>query len=139
MKKSISYKFLNCLLILFLLLGFLSVNPKSVQAALGRNMTAIRIKEFFPFDIFLIMLLKSNWMKSEIELKTDAGTILDSLNVRNIPLLRFICPPITVLKKFEQAVKPIWDKIDQNMQEIACLSDMRDSLLPKLMSGEIEV
>jgi len=113
--------------------------PKGVRAALGRNMTALKAKNTFLYDIFLVLLLKSEAMKKEIELKTDAGTILDSLNVRNIPLLRFPCPPDELIGKFEKAVKPVWEKMDTNLQESRSLSQIRDLLLPKLMNGEIEL
>jgi len=113
--------------------------PKNLQAALGRNMTAIRVKDFFPFNIFMILLLTSDFMKNEIALRTDVGTILDSLNVRNIPLLRFVIPPNDVIFRFEQIVTPIWELIDQNMMENSGLSQIRDFLLSKLMTGDIEI
>jgi len=119
--------------------GATSRIPRNVKVALGRNMTAIKVKDNFPYDIFLILLLTSNWMKNEIVLKTDAGTILDSLNVRSIPKLRFVLPLDKILEAFEKLVKPIWVKMEENIQQIHILVQIRDSLLPKLMNGEIEL
>ena len=119
--------------------GVSSRIPNGVKAALGRNMTAVKVKDEFPFDIFMILLLSSDWMKNEIDLKTDAGTILDSLNVRNIPLLRFILPSRDILEIFEEIIKPIWEKMEQNIHQSQTLTQIRNSLLPKLMNGEIEV
>jgi type I restriction enzyme S subunit len=113
--------------------------PASLKAALGRNMTSIRVKRDFPFDVYLILLLKSPVMAKEIEGKLDPGTIMDSLNVRNIPLLRFVRPPIELVAAFEEIVKPIWIKTDENIFESALLEQVRDILLPKLMSGEIKL
>lgn len=59
--------------------------PKGVNAALGRNMTGIRLKENYPYPTFLIQLLVSNSMKKEIEMKKDTGTILEALNVSKHP------------------------------------------------------
>ena len=42
-------------------------------------------------------------------------------------------------KEFTQIVKPIFDKILTNQKENKNLSNFRDTLLPKLMNGEIEV
>lgn len=113
--------------------------PKGIKAALGRNMTALKTKDGFLYDIFLILLLKSDIMRNEIELKTDAGTILDSLNVRNIPLLRFAQPPSELTMRFESIVKPIWEKMETNLVEIHTLAEIRDTLLPKLMRGESNI
>ena len=43
------------------------------------------------------------------------------------------------LKKFNNIVKPIFDIIFTNNAEILKLTKIRDTLLPKLMSGEIDV
>ena len=72
---------------------------QTLMAALGRNMTGIRLRGTFPFPTFLIQLLLSDRMKAEISTKIDTGTILDALNVRNIPLLRFIIPKSTRAKQ----------------------------------------
>lgn len=44
-----------------------------------------------------------------------------------------------VLEKFEKLINPINDMIESNKKEILKLSCLRDTLLPKLMSGEIDV
>ena len=111
--------------------------PGAQKAALGRNMTAIRVRRNFPYDVYLILLLKSEVMAKEIEGKIDPGTIMDSLNVRNIPLLRFVRPPNDLVATFEEIVKPMWIKTDENIFESALLERMRDLLLPRLMTGEI--
>jgi len=113
--------------------------PKGVKAALGRNMTAIKVNSEFPYDVFLILLLKSNFLKNEIQNKTDTGTILDSLNVRNIPSLRFIYSNKKLLTYFEGIVEPVWKKMEANLQQNHQLITLRDSILPKLVNGEIKL
>jgi type I restriction enzyme, S subunit len=77
--------------------------------------------------------------EEEIERKTDSGTILDSLNVRNIPRLRTILPPASSLKAFERICRPLRARMEQNQEETMILAALRDALLPKLLSGEIRV
>ena len=48
-----------------------------------------------------------------------------------------IVPPIEQLKKFNKLVKDIYNKIFANELEVETLTYLRDSLLPKLMKGEI--
>ena len=48
-------------------------------------------------------------------------------------------PPDTVLLSFNEKVKPLFTKIQFNTSQIQTLEKLRDTLLPKLMSGEIRV
>jgi type I restriction enzyme S subunit len=113
--------------------------PSGLKAALGRNMTGIRCKDTFPFPTFLIQSLLSEAMRNEIVRKIDTGTILDSLNVRNIPCLRVILAQLDLLKKFEESTRSLRAKMESNLAHSRTLSALRDALLPKLISGEIRV
>ena len=48
-------------------------------------------------------------------------------------------PPMEIIKKFEIMVKRFFDDIGQNLQESRLLENLRDTLLPKLMSGELNI
>lgn len=113
--------------------------PADIKAALGRNMTGIRPKKDYPFPTFLIQLLVSDYMRTEIEKKKDFGTILDALNVKNIPQLCFSLPNIELISNFERIVSPMRSKMEYNIKENLTLSSIRDTLLPKLMTGKIRV
>jgi type I restriction enzyme, S subunit len=119
--------------------GAVSQIPPGVKAALGRNMTGIRCKRNFSYPTFLIECLLSETMKDEVAQKTDAGTILDALNVKNIPLLRFVTPTKPILRIFETRVRPIRERMERNLKASMVLATLRDALLPRLLSGEIRV
>jgi type I restriction enzyme, S subunit len=117
--------------------GAVAQIPAGQKAALGRNMTGIRCKRSFPFPTVLIECLLSQSMKDEIFLKIDTGTILDALNVRNIPKLRFVRPLLKVLECFEHTVRPMRAQMEARLVESTLLARLRDTLLPKLLTGEI--
>lgn len=119
--------------------GAVSQIPPGIKAALGRNITGIRCKASHPFPTFLIQCLLSAAMRDEIVQKTDAGTILDALNVKNIPLLRFILPSTPLLEIFEKSMRPIRAKMEHNFRVSLTLGSLRDTLLPQLLSGELRV
>ena len=48
-------------------------------------------------------------------------------------------PDEDTLSKFNELVIPMTDAVVSNQKENARLSQLRDTLLPKLMSGEIDV
>jgi type I restriction enzyme S subunit len=113
--------------------------PAGAKAALGRNMTGLRCRTEYAYPTFLLQLLMSESMKEEIALKVDSGTILESLNVRSIPRLRFVLPPTNVVGEFEEMCRPFRAKMEANLRESRALTDIRDTLLPKLISGELRV
>ncbi|HEY3312361.1 MAG TPA: restriction endonuclease subunit S [Anaerolineales bacterium] len=119
--------------------GAVAQIPEGVHAALGRNMTAVRCKKEYPYPTFIIQCLLSDPMRQEINNKTDTGTILDALNVKNIPLLQFPMPPHELIQDFENIVRPVRAKMEANLKESRTLASLRDSLLPKLMRGEVRV
>lgn len=119
--------------------GAVSQVPEGVQAALGRNMTGLRPRADFSYPTFLIHALLSDRMRSEIVLKTDSGTILDALNVRSIGKLRVVVPGGPLLQLFEARFRPLRARVEHTLRESANLAALRDTLLPKLISGELRI
>jgi type I restriction enzyme, S subunit len=113
--------------------------PHSFKAGIGRNITAIRLTKDYPYPTFLIHLLLSSVIKKEIKNKTDTGTILDALNVKSIPLLTFIIPKNNILDRFEAVTRPLRFKVELNNNNIEELSNLRDTLLPRLISGKLDL
>jgi type I restriction enzyme S subunit len=111
--------------------------PVGVKAALGRNMTGVRPQLITP--TFLIEFLLSPQMDNEVHNKKDSGVIMDALNVRGIVKLELPVPPLDVLKEFEKVVRPIRRRIELMVNQNANLRQTRDLLLPRLVSGEVEV
>lgn len=117
-------------------IGAVSQVPRGTTAAMGRNMTCIRPGAY---AATIITALCSNAMRYEIEKRTDAGTIMNALNVRNIPKLELYLPPAKVRDSVETTLKTIQDTRELLLKERQELSALRDALLPKLISGEIDV
>jgi type I restriction enzyme S subunit len=117
--------------------GAVAKIPDDMKAALGRNMTGIRCRASFQYPTFLIECLLSSAMREEIARKVDTGTILDALNVKSIPRLRFIRSANDIVDRFEMNVLPIRKTMEKNLSQSRTLASLRDTLLPKLMRGEV--
>jgi len=50
-----------------------------------------------------------------------------------------VFPPSNIIHSYSKIVSKMMEKIDNNMDEIEVLKNIRNTLLPKLMSGEIRV
>jgi type I restriction enzyme S subunit len=117
--------------------GAVAQVPSDVWAALGRNMTAVRCGSDKPWPTFLVEALRSDSMRDEIVRKTDAGTILDALNVRSIPRLRVVEPSAPVLSRFEFAARPLRARMETIEHESRGLQRLRDAMLPSLLAGKV--
>lgn len=119
--------------------GAASITPKGFKAAIGRNITAIRLRNTTNYRAFLITLLTSQFMKREIQYRTDVGTILNALNVKSIPLLRFPFSDHKTIEYFESLILPLLEKRQRTKSDNLTLAKLRDTLLPQLISGELRI
>ena len=113
--------------------------PDKFKGAIGRNITAIRPKNKNENSFFLASYFSSQLFLSEKRLNIDNGTILDALNVKNIPKLRFFYPPKKILSFFETNLSSIWKRRELLLEENINLSKIRDTLIPKLISGKLKI
>lgn len=68
-----------------------------------------------------------------------SGGVFDAIVVDTFKKLPFPSPPKTLTDDFGASVRPIFDQIENLLKQNLALIDARSSLLPKLMSGEIQV
>ena len=120
-------------------IGAVSQAPYGTKAAMGRNMTCIRLKPEIKLQAYFITVLLSNHMRRQIQSNTDEGTIMGALNVKNIPKLLFPVFEPSVMTEFEAILFPLRKQIEYNNLQNQNLSQLRDTLLPKLISGELDV
>lgn len=69
----------------------------------------------------------------------DKATTMGHIQRHHLSDVRVIVPPKNVLQKMDETVNPLFQKIKSNTQQIRTLTQLRDTLLPKLMSGEVRV
>lgn len=87
---------------------------------------------------YLLLYLKSNIVTQYIDSHLAGSTqkYISLTELRNIPI---VIPPKEILTDFKDIINPIFNNIKINNLEINKLINLRDILLPKLMSGEIDV
>jgi type I restriction enzyme S subunit len=75
----------------------------------------------------------------ELHAMAGGGTATLNLNTGNFSKMEIINPNSDILEEFDNLVEPKFNKIFSNQKQIRALQSLRDTLLPKLMSGEIRV
>ncbi len=111
------------------------VNIAIEPCAIGRGVAAVRhLGGSRSFTYHAMHNLGEHFGKFEGE-----GTVFGSINKADFERLPFVAPPQAVLDYFERITSPIDDRVESNEGESRALEMLRDTLLPKLISGEMRV
>ena len=85
---------------------------------------------------FLYFLMKTRNFKEHCLGLANGSTVLH-LSRNAVPSFEFTLPPIDTINQFALLTKEIISKTFENISQIRTLETLRDTLLPKLMSGKI--
>jgi len=85
---------------------------------------------------YLIQWCEANM--SEIKGRAS-GTTFQEISKKNFREIDFICPDEKIVADYTKIVKPLYDEISSKAKENHNLINLRDTLLPKLLSGEIDL
>ena len=111
-------------------------NYKTLVASL--DLGIIRPVESTVSILFLYCLFRERRFQSHIYGYADGTTVLH-LSKDGVPSYQFALPPEEIRSLFDSIAEPIFAKIESNENESRTLAQTRDTLLPKLLSGEIRV
>ncbi|MEH6682509.1 MAG: restriction endonuclease subunit S [Sediminicola sp.] len=90
--------------------------------------------ENYPFSFIYNFLLHS---KKDI-IGRAVGSAQQNISQQVLLQFKLVIPPSELVQEYHRIVFPLFQKIQDNIEENESLRDLRDSLLPKLMSGEID-
>ena len=112
-------------------------NMANEKCCIGRGVAAFRYKNNPAYYTFTFFKMKS--LMDEIKQFNETGTVFGSISKNDFRDMEVFIPPVEKVESFQNEVKPIDDKIIMNCYQIGTLTTLRDTLLPKLMSGEVRV
>ncbi len=69
----------------------------------------------------------------------NTSSIATALNSKTIKAMPFLMPDGNALREFHAATAPLFEKVRKNLAENICLASLRDSLLPRLIAGELSI
>lgn len=69
----------------------------------------------------------------------STSSIVTAINSTMIKQIEIIIPCLNILEKFNRVLKPLFEKILNNSSQIQTISTLRDTLLPRLMRGDLRV
>ena len=106
----------------------------AIPMTLGNNVIMLKSA----FNNFLYLLF-SGYVGQYLLKGITGGSAQPKFNKTEFRSLQIIAPSEDILGEFEKVSQTIFDKITNNTSQIQTLSKTRDTLLPKLMSGQVRV
>ncbi len=113
--------------------GDLNIVP--YKCCIGRGLASLNSSQ--GYNSFLFYVMKN--LKSKLDQFNGEGTVFGSINKKALENIDVLIPSSESILKFERIVKNIDRQIYVLSKENDNLANQRDTLLPKLMSGEINL
>lgn len=111
------------------------VNMAIAKCCLGRGVAGVRHPEgHASFVFYSLQALRARFQSYNSE-----GTVFGSINKKDFQELPLVLPSESVLGRFTDIAKPIDERIRENEMQLRGLTDLRDALLPRLISGQLRL
>ena len=111
------------------------INMALLRCCIGRGVASI--KSNCDCDSYIYYLMKS--LKKRFDIYNGEGTVFGSVGRDTLRGMLITIPPSSVISDFEMNISKIDSRIKTNELESLRLASLRDTLLPRLMSGELTV
>jgi type I restriction enzyme, S subunit len=111
------------------------LNVAFEPCSLGRGLAGIQSNNGCQSFVLYTMFA----LKKQLDVFNGEGTVFGSINKNDMANLSVLIPTDEVIRQFEAIVHPIDVSIESNYAESCNLKVLRDTLLPRLMSGELSV
>ena len=112
-------------------------NMAKEKCCIGRGVAAIRhrkSKEFYTYTYF-----KMKSLMEKIKQFNSTGTVFGAITKTDLGRIETVKPQLEYITSFEKHTRPLNDKIIRNSEHTDILENLRNILLPALMSGKIKV
>ena len=121
------------------LLGHTALMNENDKYIVNQRVGLLRPKNDIGIDYpYLYILTNSSAFIDELRSRANSGVQVN-LSTSEIKLSKVLLPPKEINISFDKIVKPFYDSIFNSINENRELKTLRDTLLPKLISGELEV
>ena len=120
-------------------LGAFAIVPPDLRCCLGRRLALVRPKTGQLDYCFLFHTFVSKAFQELLMARANQGSTVNRIPLIAFPKYRVIWPARQLIDRFHRLAEPLWSRIHQNQAEARNLVAIRDTLLPKLISGELRV
>jgi type I restriction enzyme S subunit len=120
-------------------LGFFALIPPGLRCCLGRRTALVRARDSANNQHYIFHHFVAPPFQEFLRSRVRSGSTVDRILLKDFPDYPILVPPPELVEQFERFGSSIWSMIHSNLNECHSLKELRDALLPKLISGEIRV
>lgn len=117
-------------------IGSIGINSLGYVACVSPVYVVFRTEPEYQY--FIDFFIKSARFKEEVRVRSS-GSVRQSMNYTDFGMIKVVYPPIEAVRQFNAEYAALSRCMDHNSAESAKLGELRDSLLPRLMSGEVDL
>ena len=117
-------------------IGSIGRNDFDYEGCVSPVYVAFKVEE--GYENFMNMFIKSKRFNQWV-ITLSSGSVRQTLNYNDFSIIKIAYPPKSLVNKFNVIYESYYEVINYNKSVIHNLEEIRDTLLPKLMSGEIDV
>lgn len=111
------------------------INVAKEECCIGRGVASLKSK--YGHDSYLFYTMKS--LHKLFDSFDGEGTVFGSINKKTLSAIQILLPSDGIVEQFNSIASSFDNRIRSLSEENSSLSLLRDTLLPRLMSGELEV
>jgi type I restriction enzyme S subunit len=120
-------------------LGFFALIPPNMTCCLGRRLALIRPFSNGGYGHFWFHQFVAPPFQRLLAKHTIQGATVNRIALKQFPSYPVLVPCDGLRSSFDQAVAPLWKSIHANQQQAQTLATLRDTLLPRLISGQLRL
>lgn len=117
-------------------IGSIGINNLGFLGCVSPVYVVFRVEEDYQY--FFDFFIKTPRFREEVKTRAS-GSVRQAMNYSDFGLIPIAYPPKSVIDNFNRLYLPIYRHIEHRKKENIRLAELRDSLLPHLMLGEIDV
>ena len=120
-------------------LGFFALIPPGMRCCLGRRLALIRPTEINGCGHFLFHQFVAAPFQQLLAKHTIQGATVNRIALKQFPSYPILNPPEALKLAFDHRVSDLWLKIHTIQAQAQTLATLRDTLLPRLISGQLRL
>jgi hypothetical protein len=120
-------------------LGEAALMPAGVRACLGRRMALMRPRENHVLPYILLFLFLGNDFQVKIRSDTVRGATVDRIPLTEFPSWEIKLPDEDIQARLAGVLRPLYNRALSSIRETQILTELRGTLLPRLISGELRI
>lgn len=120
-------------------LGLFALIPPGLRCCLGRRLALVRPKRLAGTPHFWFHQFVGAPFQRLLDKHTVQGATVNRIALKEFPSFTVLDPGEPLRTAFEAVVRPLWTRIHANRQQALNLTELRDTLLPRLISGKLRL